>query len=100
MLHLQHMLVQISTFKGLLNYSEDAVSQWESLTRRFPELDDIVDRTYEVEGLTPPEMRKNLIRLYQTYVFEWDAVEPQISGDFLSQVIDQPESQNFQIAIQ
>jgi hypothetical protein len=44
-------------------------------------------------------MRKNLIRLYQTYVLEWDAVEPQISGYFLSQVIDQPVSQDFQMAI-
>jgi hypothetical protein len=38
--------------------------------------------------------------IYQTYVLEWDAVEPQISGDFLNQVIDQPVSQDFQMAIQ
>jgi len=99
-LYLQNMLTQVSTFKGLLNCSEDAVSQWESLTRRFPDLDDIVDRTHEIESLTPPDMRKSLIRLYQTYVLEWDAVEPQISRDFLSQVIDQPASQDFQMAIQ
>ena len=99
-LYLQNMLTQVSTLKGLLNCSEDAVSQWQSLTRRFPDLDDIVDRTHEIEGLTPPEMRKNLIRLYQTYVLEWNAVEPQILGDFLSQVIDQPVSQDFQMAIQ
>jgi hypothetical protein len=42
-LHLQHMLVQVSTLKELLNYSEDTGSQWKSLTQRFPELDDIVD---------------------------------------------------------
>ncbi|WP_346290142.1 7-cyano-7-deazaguanine synthase [Sphaerothrix gracilis] len=99
-LYLQNMLMQVSMLKGLLNCSEDAVSQWESLTRRFPDLDDIVDRTHEIEGLKPPEMRKNLIRLYRTYVLEWDAVEPQISRDFLSQVIDQPVSQDFQMAIQ
>ncbi|OUC12360.1 MAG: hypothetical protein B0A82_23080 [Alkalinema sp. CACIAM 70d] len=99
-LYLQNMLTQVSTLKGLLNCSENAISQWESLTRRFPSLDDIVDRTHGIEGLTPPEMRKNLIRLYQTYVLEWDAVEPQILGDFLSQVIDQPIIQDFQMAIQ
>jgi hypothetical protein len=99
-LYLSHMLAQVSTLKGLLNCSENAVSQWKSLTRRFPELDDIVDRTHEVEGLTPLEMRKNLIRLYQTYVLEWDVVEPQISGDFLSRAIDQPVSQDLQMAIQ
>jgi hypothetical protein len=99
-LYLQHMLAQVSTLRELLNYSEDAGSQWESLTRRFPELDDIVDRTHELEGLTSAEMRKSLIRLYQTYVSEWDTVGPQISGDFLSQVIDQQGSQDFQMAIQ
>jgi hypothetical protein len=45
-------------------------------------------------------MRKCLIRLYQTYVSEWDTVEPQISGDFLSQVSVQQVSQDFQLAIQ
>ncbi|NJL00570.1 MAG: hypothetical protein HC910_08375 [Spirulinaceae cyanobacterium SM2_1_0] len=99
-LHRQNMLAQVSTLKRLLNYSEDAIPRWESLTRRFPDLDDIVDRTHGMESLTPPEMRKNLIRLYQTYVLEWDAVEPQISRAFLSQVIDQPASQDFQMAIQ
>ena len=99
-LYLQHMLAQVSTLKGLLNYSEDAVSQWESLTRRFPELDDIVDRTHEVEGLASPEMRKRLIHLYQTYISEWDIVESQISGDFLNQVIDQEDSQDVQMVIQ
>lgn len=83
-----------------LKYSENTTTQWKSLTKRFPELDDIVDRTHEVEGLTSLEMRKCLIRLYQTYVSEWDTVEPQISGDFLSQVSTQQVSQDFQLTIQ
>jgi hypothetical protein len=102
-LHFLNMLAQVSTLKELLNYSEDAGYQWESLTRRFPEFDDIVDRTHEVEGLTSAEMRKCLIRLYQTYASEWDTVEPQISEDFLNQVIDQQvsqDSQDLQLAIQ
>lgn len=99
-LHLQHMLAQVSTLKGLLKYSDNATTQWESLTKRFPELDDIVDRTHEVEGLTSLEMRKCLIQLYQTYVSEWDTVEPQVSEDFLNQVSDQQVSQDFQLAIQ
>lgn len=36
---------------------------------------------------------------YMHEVYE-DVVEPQISGDFLSQVIDQPITQDFQMAIQ
>jgi hypothetical protein len=99
-LYIQHMLAQVSTLKGLLKYSENTTAQWESLTKRFPELDDIVDRTHEGEGLTSLEMRKCLIRLYQTYVSEWDTVEPQISGDFLNQVSNQQVSQDFQLAIQ
>jgi hypothetical protein len=99
-LYLQHMLAQVSTFKELLNCSESATTQWKSLTKRFPELDDIVDRTHGVEGLTSLEMRKCLIRLYQTYVSEWDTIEPQISGDFLNQVSVQQTSQDFQLAIQ
>lgn len=99
-LYLLHMLTQVYALKGLLNDSKDAVSQWESLTQRFPELDDIVDRTHQIEGLTSPEMRKSLIRLYQTYASEWDTVEPQISRDFLSQAIEQTVSQDFQMAIQ
>jgi hypothetical protein len=99
-LYLQHMLAQVSTLKELLNYSENTTTQWKSLTKRFPELDDIVDRTHEVEGLTSLEMRKRLIQLYQTYVSEWDTVEPQISGDFLNQVSVQQVSQDFQLAIQ
>ncbi len=37
---------------------------------------------------------------YRTYVSKWDTIEPQVSGNFLSQVIDQPISQDFQMAIQ
>ena len=46
------------------------------------------------------EMRKRLIRFYQTYVSEWDIVGPQISGGFLNQVSDQQVSQDLQLAIQ
>lgn len=99
-LFLKNMLVQASVLKELLNQSENPVSQWRALTRRFPEIDDIVDRTYEVEGLTPPEMRKHLINLYRTYVSEWDNVEPQISMSFSNQTPVQQIPQDLQMAIQ
>ena len=83
-----------------MNCSEDPIYQWQSLTRRFSEMDDIVDRTCEVESLTSLEMRKSLIRLYKTYVSEWNMVEPQISRDFVNQVIEQPVSQDLQMVIQ
>ena len=100
MLILQNMLLQVSTFGKLLNCSEDPIYQWQSLTRRFPEMDDIVDRTCEVESLTSREMRESLIRLYKTYVSEWNIVESQISRDFVNQVIEQPVSQDVQMLIQ
>ncbi|MFZ9736967.1 MAG: 7-cyano-7-deazaguanine synthase [Prochlorotrichaceae cyanobacterium] len=100
MLILQNMLLQVSTFRKLLNCSEDSIYQWQSLTRRFPEMDDIVDRTCEVESLTSREMRESLIRLYKTYVSEWNIVESQISRDFVNQVIEQPVSQDLQMVVQ
>jgi 7-cyano-7-deazaguanine synthase in queuosine biosynthesis len=88
-LYLQHMLSQVSTLKDLLNVSKPANLQWISLTQRFPELDDIVDRTAMAENLMPADMRANFIRLYQTYIAEWAAVESYISVDLLNQISNQ-----------
>lgn len=99
-LHLRHMLAQVSTFRSLLNVSDDANIQWESLTRRFPELDDIVDRTAVAENLLPADMQKRLIRLYQTYVTEWDTVEPEISVNLLNKISNQQTSDDCSIAVQ
>ncbi|NEQ28084.1 MAG: hypothetical protein F6K28_55665 [Microcoleus sp. SIO2G3] len=88
-LYLQHMLAQIYTLRGLLNASPAPNLQWESLTRRFPELNDIVDRLALAENLLPTDIQKHLIRLYQTYVAEWDAVEPRISVDLSNQISNQ-----------
>jgi 7-cyano-7-deazaguanine synthase in queuosine biosynthesis len=99
-LYLQHMLAQVSTLRDLLNVSDDPNLQWESLTRRFLDLDDIVDRTAMAETLLPADMRKHLIRLYQAYVTEWDAVEPHISVDLLNQMSNQQTSDDCLVAIQ
>jgi hypothetical protein len=97
---LDNMLFQVSALKLLLDTAEDTVSLWISLTSRFPEMDDIVDRTCEAEKLTITEMRKHLIRLYKTYVYEWDIAKPQILSDFSSHATLQQESPDFQIALQ
>lgn len=99
-LYLQHMLAQVFTLQGLLNASPDPNLQWESLTRRFPELNDIVDRTAMAENLLPTDMQKHLIRLYQTYVAEWDAVEPRISVDLSNQISNQQTSDDCLVAVQ
>jgi len=94
------MLAQVSTLKDLLNVSEAANLQWASLTQRFQELDDIVDRTAMTENLIPADMQKYLIRLYQTYVAEWEAVKSRISVDILNQISDQQSSDNCLVAVQ
>ena len=99
-LYLQHMLAQVSTLKDLLNSSDALTLQWEALTRRFPELDDIVDRTALAENLLPVDMQKHLVRLYQAYVAEWDAVEPHISVDFLNRIRNKQISNACLVAVQ
>jgi Queuosine biosynthesis protein QueC len=80
-LHLAHMLVQVNTLRNLLNVSDEMDLHWEALTREFPVLDDIVDRSAGAEGLLPADMRSHLIQLYRSYVAEWDTVRSQIAVD-------------------
>lgn len=87
-LHLLNMLVQVCTFRRLLSTSD----QWEALTREFLELDNIVDRSAAAENLLPADMQSRLIKLYQTYVAEWDAVEARIAAEILDQDRNQQAS--------
>jgi 7-cyano-7-deazaguanine synthase in queuosine biosynthesis len=73
--HFRHMEVQINTLDRLLKLSTKKEIQWRYITQEFCELDDIVDRTFEAENLSIPEMRKNLIQLYKTYIDEWEITE-------------------------
>ncbi len=84
-IYFDNMLEQVSTLRQRLNCSEQTVEQWKALTHRFPELNDIVDRTRTQEGLTLPEMSQKLIRMFQAYVSEWEAVEPMILQHFEKQ---------------
>ncbi|MCT7952892.1 7-cyano-7-deazaguanine synthase [Ancylothrix sp. C2] len=74
-LYFRHMQAQVNTLDRLFQVSNKSDIQWKYLTQEFIELDDIVDRTFEAEGLSASEMRNSLIQLYQTYVYEWKAVE-------------------------
>ncbi|EDX75939.1 hypothetical protein MC7420_5373 [Coleofasciculus chthonoplastes PCC 7420] len=87
-LHLRNMLVQVCTFRRLLSASD----QWEALTREFLQLDDIVDRSAAAENLLPADMQSRLIKLYQTYVAEWDTVESRIAAEILDQDSNQQAS--------
>ncbi|MBE9011038.1 hypothetical protein IQ250_12555 [Pseudanabaenaceae cyanobacterium LEGE 13415] len=88
--HFRHMLEQVSTLRSLLSVASTSNLRWVSLTQRFPELDDVVDRLALAESLRSADVRQHLIRLYQAYVDEWNTVESVLSGDLLNPAIDQP----------
>ncbi|MCY7390538.1 MAG: hypothetical protein LH647_03265 [Leptolyngbyaceae cyanobacterium CAN_BIN12] len=48
----------------------------------------------------PTDMQKQLGLLYQTYVAEWDAVEPRISVDLLNQLSDQQPSDDCLVVVE
>jgi hypothetical protein len=59
--------------------------QKKMLSKRFYQLDDIVDKCVSDDKLMYNDMNHRLITLYQTYVNEWDTVKSQIMEDFLEQ---------------
>ncbi len=99
-LHLDHMLVQVKTLRNLLDVSHEMDLQWEALTREFPVLDDIVDRSAGAESLLPIDMRAQLIQLYRTYVSEWDTVKSQIAVCPLNQCGKQQVSNRNAVNVQ
>jgi hypothetical protein len=82
-LYFESMLAQVASLRERLKPSDQEGDQWWALSQRFPELNDIVDRTHTEENITLPEMRHQLIRLFQAYVSEWDLVEPSLSEQFV-----------------
>ena len=90
-LHFRNMDEQVKTFRRLLNTSDDPTLKWKALTREFLTLDDIVDRGAEAESLLPDKMRNPLLRLYQTYVCEWEAVRESIATGLLNKCGNQQE---------
>lgn len=98
-IYLRHMLNQVHTFESLLNTSDNRDLQWEELTRKFPILDDIVDRVSTAESLSIPGMRTSLLQLYQNYVTEWREVESQLRVGLLDIVEQQPLSKSCSITL-
>jgi hypothetical protein len=99
-IYFDNMLEQVSLLRQRLNCSEQTVEQWKALTHRFPELNDIVDRTHTEEGLTLPEMRQKLIRMFQAYVVEWDVAKPIILQHFEKQLSTSLDMHKAQLSIQ
>jgi len=81
--HLQNMLVQVKTFDRVFEVSDRLDIQWENLTHKFPELDDLVDRVAPEDKLSYTDMQSSLLKLYRNYVAEWHTVESQVAADIL-----------------
>lgn len=89
--YLPHMLAQISTFRQCFQISTIPEKQWQALVMEFPTLEDMVVRCSDSENLTPAEMQQKLLRLYKSYVMEWDTVETKISAS-LSPPVNEEKS--------
>lgn len=89
-----NMQAQVRTLDSLFAVSNEP---WITLTKKFPVLDDIVDRTAMAENLLPADMQSRLIQLYQNYVSEWNAVESQLAKGLLS---DQKASSKYVVSSQ
>jgi Queuosine biosynthesis protein QueC len=92
-----NMQAQVHTLDSLLGVSDEP---WKTLTRKFPVLDDIVDRTAVAENLLPADMRSCLIQLYKNYVSEWNAVESQIADGLLNKGSYQKASSKYVVSSQ
>jgi len=81
-IYLDNMYSQVNTLRKIFEESKTRQSQWRSLTKTFPVLDDIVDQTATIEGVTEEKFRINLIKLFQAYIDEWGHVESHLWRDF------------------
>ena len=80
--HRLAMLRQVDDLRVLLSTH----TPWDSLVCKYPKLVDIVDRTTPYTGMAPEVMRERLVRLYQTYVCEWDSVRDHIGEGLLDSI--------------
>jgi hypothetical protein len=75
------MLWQVKVLRQLLSTK----APWDSLTRYYPRLMDIIDRTTASEHLAPEVMQEQIMLLYQRYVNEWEQVRLQIERGLLGE---------------
>ncbi|NET01127.1 MAG: hypothetical protein F6K61_11250 [Sphaerospermopsis sp. SIO1G1] len=92
-----NMQAQVRSFESLFAISDQ---NWQMLTKKFPILDDIVDRTATTENLLPDQMRDKLVRLYQNYVDEWNNVESDLSIGLFKKYTDQKASSKYVVSSQ
>ncbi|MGK7941619.1 MAG: 7-cyano-7-deazaguanine synthase [Crocosphaera sp.] len=88
-LYFRNMLEQVKVFRDLLHISDNFTVQWEALTRKFPDLDDIVDDIIFTNQSVRSEIQKSFLQLYSTYVDEWQTVESQIKTTLTPKVNNQ-----------
>jgi hypothetical protein len=77
--YLLAMLRQVEDLRAILSTR----LPWQSFVHKSPRLADIVDQTAPYTGIAPEVMRERLLRLYQTYVYEWDSVRDRFEAGLL-----------------
>ncbi|ALF52911.1 hypothetical protein ACX27_08630 [Nostoc piscinale CENA21] len=92
-----NMQAQVKTLDSLLSISDEP---WKNLTKKFPILDDIVDRTATAENLSLIDMQGHLVQLYQKYVSEWNAVESHIATELSNKHSDHKASSKYVVSSQ
>jgi len=75
------MLWQVRVLRQILSTE----IPWDSLTRYYPRLMDIIDRTVASECLSPEAMQEQFVILYRRYVEEWEQVQSQIERGLLGE---------------
>lgn len=83
---LNHMLEQLRTLEKNLKNTDDHIS-WDSLTKSYPEVIRISRLVSRNEYIKIEIVRANFIRLFRTYVFEWNKVLAAKDIKFLESII-------------
>lgn len=77
--HFQAMLSQVNKLKSIFEEAD----AWHALSRRYPQLSDIVDHTAAQHAITPEQMKVQLLQLYERYVREWNSVQHLVGRELL-----------------
>jgi len=78
---LRAMLAQVDFFKQVFHdpTRTSMHDRWERITRTYPELDDVSDRYAPELGMTPSDLRRRIMNMYERYVEEWMHVLDELS---------------------
>ena len=85
---LKAMLYQVHELQATFSNSRSEEEKWCKFARKYPQVDDVMDELYPVDPQTSlfevqQNPRRDLLKMYETYVQEWLAVKDQLSKGIL-----------------